>query len=260
MSIFSLTTTLVTIYLAVMRCLCVIRPLTFRGVLSPGKTTLIFLAFLAFALAIRLPLLALTDIRVSFNPRINLSRPAIWIHPARELVKDVTQTGLDIPLNITAEITLTICVIVMTRALKESSKFRSKLATSMPNNNGHPENERSRRRSSTTPNQKKSKTSDGANDDTQSGKLSKKDARVIKQLVFISLLFLCCNIPKLTRIVGDAAESEFSIFGRYRFLYSIVFTLQVVFEILNSSLNFFIYYKFNNKFRNSFDTFCVQQV
>ncbi|KAK3720932.1 hypothetical protein RRG08_047498 [Elysia crispata] len=116
------------------------------------------------------------------------------------------------------------------RALKASSRFRSKLASGKTSSNAH----------------------EAPSDESQPGKLTKKDTRVIKQLVFISGLFLCCNLPKLIRIVGDTAESEFSIYGRYRFLFSIVFTIQVLFEILNSSLNFFIYYKFNTRFRENF--------
>ena len=230
MSVFTMTTTLITTYLAVMRCLCVANPLIFRGSLSPGKTALLFSTFFAFSLVVRVPTLALTDIRVSFNPRINLSRPAMWTHPSRELVKDITWSGVDIPIPIAVEVTLTICVVVMARALKASSRFRSKLASGKTSSNAH----------------------EAPSDESQPGKLTKKDTRVIKQLVFISGLFLCCNLPKLIRIVGDTAESEFSIYGRYRFLFSIVFTIQVLFEILNSSLNFFIYYKFNTRFRENF--------
>ncbi|GFS27317.1 chemosensory receptor C [Elysia marginata] len=251
-SIFSMTTSLITTYLAVMRCLCVARPLTFRASLSPGKTALLFGAFFTFSLVVRVPTLALTDVKVIFNPRINASRPAMWSHPTRELVKDMTWSVVDIPIPLAAEVTLTICVIVMGRALKASANFRNKLASGMTSNSSDAHEKVDQ--SSSNPG--KEETNGAISEDAAPIKLSKKEARIIQQLVFISLLFLCCNIPKLIRIVIDSAEPEFSIRGRYRYLYGIVFTIQIIFEILNSSLNFFIYYKFNSRFKESCISFC----
>ncbi|KAK3771374.1 hypothetical protein RRG08_050425 [Elysia crispata] len=125
MSVFSVTTTLITIYLAMMRCLCVIFPLRFRDSISPAITALTFGMFFLVALSTRLPMLALMDIRPRFDPNTNLTRFTIWSHPDRQLVRDVTRSLVDFPLPVIAEVILTICVIVMVRALRASRKFRN---------------------------------------------------------------------------------------------------------------------------------------
>ena len=125
MSVFSVTTTLITIYLATMRCLSVIFPLRFRGSISPAITALTFGMFFLVSLSTRLPMLALMDIRPRFDPKTNVTRATQWYHPDRELVKDVIRSAVDIPLPVIAEVMLIICVVVMVRALRASRAFRN---------------------------------------------------------------------------------------------------------------------------------------
>ena len=260
MSLFGLTTTLITIHLAMMRCLCVLRPLKFRGSISPVKTALIFSTFFLLALVIRLPPVALMDIRPTFNPRTNITRPTRWYHPDREVIKDVLRTVVDIPVPVIAQVMLTVCVIVMTRALRQSRKFRNASGEDLKTTAENPSNDQriSHTSASGTPIEP-SVSSDFSNissapiattkAQSTSTKLNLKESRVVKQLVIISSTYIVCNLPKLVRTVGDTVEPEFKLSGRYRNLYDIASHIQFIADTLNSSVNLFIYLSFNARFR-----------
>ncbi|GFO36410.1 chemosensory receptor c [Plakobranchus ocellatus] len=237
MVIFGTTTTLITVYLAVMRCLCVVHPLAFRGSLSPRKAGVLFALFLAFSVATRIPIISSIGIRATFDLRWNVTRPGLWSQPNKEQVKDGIRSGVDVPLPIVAEVILTVCIIVMTNALRASTQFRnqsttSSIQTSGQAHTGHSELTRQEDDQSSKNGRAKSKG------------LSPKDARVVKQLVILSLLFIVCNIPKLARTLADALEPEFMLGRRYENFYEMSNQIHVLAETFNSTLNFF-----NTKFR-----------
>ncbi|GFN82640.1 chemosensory receptor c [Plakobranchus ocellatus] len=289
MSIFGISTTLITIYLAVMRCLCVLHPFRFRGAVSAGKTTFTLVIFFLLSLATRLPPLVLMDIRVQFDPRINLTRPKLWYHEDREFYKDLLRTIVDIPLPIFAEATLIVCVIIMARALRASSRFRSSVtASSATKTIGEAVTKKTKvsesdvkntdssvnRDSVTSASEAESKEDDGKSlpqtiysagnlatamtsepppkaiqNAGNVEKLSPKNARIVKQLITLSLIFIVCSLPKLCRILGDALESEYWMGGRYGKFYDISSHIQFLADTINSGVNFFIYYTFNTRFR-----------
>ncbi|GFN81112.1 chemosensory receptor c [Plakobranchus ocellatus] len=247
MIIFGIMTTLITIYLAVMRCLCVAQPLTFRGSLSPRKTCLLFAAFLVFGASTRLPIFSSGGVRATFDRRWNVSRPTLWSQPYQERLKDGVRIAVDVPLPVVAEVVLSICIIVMTNALRASSQFRSQNTT----DSGVSKSENHR----TGHKEEAGKQRPDRNSESLAGKskkLSPKDVRVIKQLVIISLVYILCNVPKLARTVGDALEPEFMLGRRFEHFYDIVTHIQLIVETVNSSVNFFIYLYFNTKFRQEF--------
>ncbi|RUS87220.1 hypothetical protein EGW08_005060 [Elysia chlorotica] len=257
MSVFGVTTTLITTYLAVARCLCVLMPLRFRRAFSPARTVVVTSLFLLVVLATRLPLFALMDIRPRFDPRTNVTRWTRWYHPDRELVKDVLRSAVDIPLPVVAEVTLTFCVIVMVRALRASRKFRDVSCADVKISSSEQRRFKykytSDRNSAPTPaskpDDKGRETTNPAGNTAHGCKLSAKEFRVVKQLVIISCTYMVCNLPKLVRILADSVEPEFKLSGRYRNLYDIASHVQFMADTANSGVNLFIYLAFNARFR-----------
>ncbi|GFO08591.1 chemosensory receptor a [Plakobranchus ocellatus] len=224
--LFTVTTILITIYLAVTRCLCVIRPLQFRNVITVRKTLIVVAAFSLFALANRIPILSLTGVTMAFDPRINATRPVTSMHPHREIIKDIVWAGVDMTICIGAQVILSVCVGIMLRGLKSAAEFRT--SASSAGNAGSDE--------------QKSKE-----------KLGTKDARIIKQLVLVSCIFIICNTPKLITYLGTAIQPEFNLTGQYRMFYQSMCSLFSVFDTINSSVNMFVYYIYNAKFKRVLD-------
>ncbi|GFN86115.1 chemosensory receptor c [Plakobranchus ocellatus] len=221
--IFNLCTILLTIYLAVARCLCVLYPLKFRSNITVRTTLLVSVTFIVSSFGIRLPLMTHGGVSLKFDPRINATRYRFWVHPNRETIKDMLWVSVDAPVCVGAQITLSVCIVMMAKVLKAATKFRS--GTSIANDS-------------------KSDQSKAKN------KLSPKDARIVKQLVLISSIFIICNTPKLITFLATTVEPNFDFGKQYQNFYQLSIAVVVVFDTINSSANILVYYFFNAKFRS----------
>ncbi|GFO36509.1 chemosensory receptor c [Plakobranchus ocellatus] len=190
LQIFNVTTIVITFYLALTRCLCVVRPLKFRNVVSVKKTLRVVAISFISALLTRVPIMGHTGISMTFDLRINATRPRMWIHPRREIIKDIVWAGFDMPLCIAAQITLPVCIFIMLKGLTSAAKFRTQ---AMVSNDSCP-----------------------AAQDAGKEKLNQKDIRVVQQMIFVSILFIVCNTPKLLTHIGTTVEPEFQI-GAWQF-------------------------------------------
>ena len=230
MTVFNMTTVLITIYLAVTRCLCVVRPLHFRNIISTGKTLAAVAAFFCLSLLTRTPVIAHMGMRVTFDPMFKASRPTLWLHPNREFVKDTIWAMFDMTLSVGAQVTLSVCVAIMARGLTEANKFRKSL-TATKTESAAQSSDICKTSNSSTP------------------KLNMKDARIIQQLVLISTIFITCNMIRLIRNFGTLTQPEFDMGARYEFVYHTTGLVTSIFDVINSTVNVFVYYTYNSKFK-----------
>ncbi|GFN86119.1 chemosensory receptor a [Plakobranchus ocellatus] len=220
--LFNLFTILLTVFLAVARCLCVMYPLKFQNIITVRKTLLVSAIFFVTSLGIRLPLITHGGVSLNFDPRINATRYTLWVHPNRETIKDMLWVCVDAPVCVGAQVAVSFCIVMMAKVLKAASKFRSR--TSIAN--------------------------DSKLDQSNSKqKFSPKDARIVKQLVLVSSIFIICNTPKVITFLATTVEPNFDLGGRYQKFYQISMAIVVTVDTINSSANIFVYYFFNSKFR-----------
>ncbi|GFN90200.1 chemosensory receptor c [Plakobranchus ocellatus] len=192
--IFHLITTFFTIYLTATRCLSVLHPIKFRNFITVRKTLLVSVIFFFLSVASRLPVTTHFGVSLNFDPRINTTRYILWVHPNREIIKDITWTFVDGLVCVGAQITLLVCVFVMVKVFSLANDFRSKasvVSDSDSNLNKSPQ------------------------------QLSTKDARIVKQLVLVSSIFIICNTPKLVTFLSTTIEPQFDLGGRFRYIYQI---------------------------------------
>ncbi|GFO13513.1 chemosensory receptor c [Plakobranchus ocellatus] len=187
--IFSLMTILLTIYLAVARCLCVMCPIKFRNIITVRKTVFVSSIFFLSSLGLRLPLMAYYGVSPRFDPRINATRYRLWVHADWSTITDALWDSVDAFVCLAAQVILTVSIAIMARVLGAAAEFRSK--ASLPN---------------------------GSNSDMSKSKnrLSTKDARIIKQLILVSSIFIICNTPKLVAYFVAAIEPDLLDVGNER--------------------------------------------
>ncbi|GFO13510.1 chemosensory receptor a [Plakobranchus ocellatus] len=221
--IFGLITILLTIYLAVARCLCVMYPLKFQNIITVRKTVFVSAMFFLSSFGIRIPLMAHYGVSYRFDPRINATRYRLSVHPNRRMITDAILDSVDTPAYLGAQVVLTVSIAIMARVLGAAAEFRS--TASLPN---------------------------GSNSDMNKSKnkLSTKDARIIKQLVLVSSIFIICNTPRIVTYCATSIEPEFAIGGRYQVLHRISLSTIGLFNTINSSVNIFVYFFYNSKFKN----------
>ncbi|GFO46666.1 chemosensory receptor c [Plakobranchus ocellatus] len=220
--VFNLFTILLTVYLAVARCLCVMYPLKFRNIITVRKTLLVSAIFIVTSLGIRLPLITHGGVSLNFDPRINATRYTFWMHPNRETIKDMLWISVDAPVCVGAQVVLSFCIVMMAKVLKAASKFRTKTSIANDSKLDHSNSKQ---------------------------KFSPKDARIVKQLVLVSSIFIICNTPKLITFLAATVEPNFDLGRRYQKFYQISMAIVVAVDTINSSANIFVYYFFNSKFR-----------
>lgn len=233
---------LTTTFLAVARSMCVVRPLQFKNTFTRKRAIIFMVMFAASAIAIYSPILANMGMSNKFDRLTNKSRPVWWGSPARESVKEAVWLFTEVILPLTTQITVVICVIIMTVSLKAASRFRQS-STAV-----------SRKvivKVTKTQNclDKEMATTGTAN--TVALKRNNKEVRVVQQVVFISVVYIVCSMPKLLISLVSMCEPDFAIGKRYTFLYMSLNGIRTHFEQLNSAVNLLIYYRYNTKFRST---------
>ncbi|CAG5124029.1 unnamed protein product [Candidula unifasciata] len=225
--------TLTTTFLAVARCMCVAKPLHFKHTFTVKRTVVIMTAFAIFAVAIYTPILANMGMVYRLDAKTNTSRPTLWLSPNRESTKNIVWTIIQIILPIATEFIVLVCIVIMINSLRAASKFRQASHITVCAND-----------SSCL--KGKTGSSNVANE-----KLSGKEIRVVKQVTLISLVYILCNTPKIMISIGGLVEQEFRIGKTYGYLYLCLNCFRMQFEILNASINTFVYYAFNTKFKTT---------
>ncbi|CAL1535205.1 unnamed protein product [Lymnaea stagnalis] len=84
-------------------------------------------------------------------------------------------------------------------------------------------------------------------------KSQRKEKKIVRQVLLITTVFIVCNTPQMVASIVGRVVPGVDLFGHNRNVYFLTYTVVNVFELFNSSFNFFIYYKFNTKFKEIVD-------
>ncbi|XP_059175066.1 uncharacterized protein LOC131955108 [Physella acuta] len=229
---------LVTTFLSIARCLSVASPVWFRQHVSRKNIVGTFMVVsCCFCLCTAVPVLVFMGISPAFDSRTNTTRPMLWISPIRKFVTNITWTLIGSVIPLAVQFILTLCVFVMTSYLKKSLQFRVMHAVVPANTN---------------PNGNISENTEVNTEVKEKFKFSGKELQIIKQLIIISIVFIVCNVPKISLNIAKFAVPEFITNGKFGKLYEILDIVRDTFQIINSSCNVFVYYNYNSKFRSMF--------
>ncbi|KAK3780078.1 hypothetical protein RRG08_046140 [Elysia crispata] len=89
-------------------------------------------------------------------------------------------------------------------------------------------------------------------------RMSAKDIQVIQSVVLVCIIFILSQLPFILYSTARFIEPEFSDKGRYVFLFRLCTTVSLTCSFLNASVNIFVYYTYNTKYRTAFlSIFCA---
>ncbi|XP_005099361.1 fMet-Leu-Phe receptor-like [Aplysia californica] len=238
-------TMLNTVFLALARCMCVVKPLHFKHAFTPMRSVVIIAVFNVFALVLYIPIFVHTGVTTEFSTDLNATRKVIWLSPDREKFKDgVLLISLTI-VPFSSQFIVTFCVILLSWSLRKASKFRF---TSSSASSGV---------TAAKQNGDNALDSSGPDEGKNPAKwrLTGKDLQVVRQVVLISTIFIVLNTPMvmlgLSGLLLAGFDASWSA-DRYVRLYYSGHFMRRVFEQVNSSVNIFIYYSYNTSFRTHF--------
>ncbi|GFR78835.1 chemosensory receptor A [Elysia marginata] len=220
--------TYISVSLGVMRCACVAMPLKFKLVFTKSRTIVWLLCLVVLAVMLRLPVLMVHSVGRRINPVTNVSAPYLQIKNRDAMYKVLDILNRGIIVNV-AYITMISCVCILSFKLYQSSKIRrpSSIAKG-PQGNGQT-------------------TSNRPHTVTQG--LSPKDLQVVKSVVLVCTIFVLAQLPNVILSTSRRISSAIDHGGRLVYLFAIFTSVNQTCTYLNASINIFVYYNYNSKYR-----------
>ena len=247
----------ISVFLAVVRCLCIAKPLLFKSMLTKSRTlTTLALLFLV-TLALRFPVLLVIRFIWTLNPQTNSTFLSTThasnfkeIYKANDIINRNTISWL-------AYLTVVACLVILVSKLQAASRFRRSLA-SVQNANDvtapvekMTDRKQGNLRPSTLPaasmNNKLSSKSN-----SWLGTMSARDLQVIQSVTMICAIFIISQVPFQVISTVRLLNPEFNEQGKEILVYGFASTISIAFTYLNASVNIFVHFNFNKRYREKF--------
>ena len=246
----------ISVFLAVVRCACVARPLRFKSMFTKTRTVTILCVLFLAALTLRIPVLSVFGLTWAINPKTNATYRSLSSAANKG---DIYKANDIINRNIISWLTYIIvlaCVILLSNKIRAASRFRRSLALQTASKNvevtknqtfGH----------GTVPHKRP-----GPNPSTldsqrvRSGQIEKrmstKDLQVIQSVTLICVIFILSQLPFQLISTVRLVDPEFTTSGEKDLVYGFATHISITCGYLNASVNILVHYSFNSKYREQF--------
>ncbi|GFO13017.1 chemosensory receptor a [Plakobranchus ocellatus] len=215
----------------VMRCACVAMPLRFKSVFTKSRTVTLVVVLFVFAVALRMPVITMFRLVWRINPATNTSTLRLRSSNRKSLhhINDLLNRN---SLPFISFIIMIACVIILTTKLYEATRVR---------------------RSHTAQSHKEISIrhpNDLKQYDAQ--RMSAKDIQVVQSVVLVCSIFIMSQLPFSVYSTARLIEPEFDDTGYYQHLFNAITAISYTCSFLNASVNIFVYYRYNSKYRAAF--------
>ena len=197
-------------------------PLKFKLIFTKTRTINWLLFLVLLAISLRIPLLTINRIAWKTDPKTNLSTPYLAAVNRASIIKasDILHRGFVINFSF---ITMVACVLVLTHNLYQASKIRRTF------------------------------TAKGApTSDQLSRGLSARDLQVVKSVVLVCSIFILAQVSYVVLSIVRLINPQFDDGSYLDSLFAIISQINNTFCYLNASVNIFVYYNYNSKFKSVF--------
>ncbi|XP_012938238.1 uncharacterized protein LOC101853556 [Aplysia californica] len=251
--------TILTMYLSLERCICVAIPFHVKGMFTRNRSIVVTMFITIFCLSCYAPAWATQSLKGKHSPIYNTSRLTLSLTSNRRNIDIFVDSFIGIVLPSVAQVVITICTVVMISVLNASASFKKKMANKTGGGNKNDKDLK----------QKKSKPANLSDSQWQTAKdvmtekssedvqqptdktLSSKEARVVKMVVLVALIFFVCNAPVLVTSYTRAFVTEMDIGKAYNNLYVTVYVGVYFSNSFNAWVNILVYYRCSSKFKET---------
>ena len=216
----------ISVFLGVTRCSCVAMPLHFKSTFTKRRTVVGIVCLFCLAVLFHLPVLTIFSIGWRNDPVKNVSIPVLVVSGRQTMVKinDLVNRNT---LPWISFITMISCVALLCFKLLQASKIRSLPASG---------------------DRAAAKTD-------HDNKLSPKDVHVVQSVVLVCSIFIIAQLPALLYSTVRVVNPDFDAEGRLDRLFGIFAYTSLTCSLLNATVNIFVYYNYNSKYRSVFRSF-----
>ncbi|GFR75735.1 chemosensory receptor C [Elysia marginata] len=251
----------VSVFLAVVRCACVAKPLLFKSMFTKARTLSILGSLFLLALVLRIPVLTVFRLTWIANPRTNATfRTVEYTENFMEIYKanDIANRNI---LSWLTYITMVVCVVILASKLRAASRLRHTLTaqtvhedirdTEISDMQAVPRSITNSTSSSLPPtiSETNNKTPHNSKD---LNKISSKDLQVIQSVTLICFIFIFSQLPYQAVSTVRLLDPEFNDVGSRVLLYGIMGHVSTTFSFINASINIVVLYNYNTKYREQF--------
>ncbi|XP_005089686.1 uncharacterized protein LOC101855154 [Aplysia californica] len=219
-SLFADWSMLITLFLSVQKCACVAVPLLFKHLFTARRCILLLICVFVAVVVWYAPILSSLRMVRAFDKSTNSTRlrgkRVAYFWSAYALWQPVNK----IVLPAVSLSGVSICVLILVTKLRQAIEFRQAATV---------ESQTSKNNSTKT-----------------------KEVRVIQAVVLVSTIFVVCYTPDIIRRLCEIAFPMFREKGPYNNIHTLVNQFHNVATLVNSSVNVFVYLKFNSRYRQLF--------
>ncbi|GFR98470.1 multitransmembrane protein [Elysia marginata] len=211
--------TFISLSLGVMRCACVAIPLKFKAVFTKSRTVKWVVFLVVLAVALRAPVLTIFRVTPRLDPATNTTHPYVSTVNIASMsrINDIVNRGFVIWFNYVVMVS---CVCLLSYKLYQASKIRRSCT-----NKTSPQSAQS---------------------------MSSTDVQVVKSVVLVCTIFILAQLPLLLVSLSRLLNMNFQAFGRLMGLFGLISNVALTCSLLNASVNIFVYYNFNSKYKAAF--------
>ncbi|CAL1534904.1 unnamed protein product, partial [Lymnaea stagnalis] len=266
--------TLLTLFLAVQKCCCVAMPIKFKNQFSRsrclavsvgiyGATMVTFIPFTVSAL----PLQPGFDIATN-STRLVFCFSPFFLNQVFPVLKGISY----ISIPIVSEFTVLLCTILLTVKLNQSLRFRNRAHTatttvlkdeifstkthlspieSIPDVLLKSREDQPMENVSHRPSNEVKET---IRRKTNKSRAFKKELRLTQAVNVVAFIFVVLNSPNIGIFFTSLVLPQFSGIGKYGNTYAVCLEINDLLNVINMSVNLFVYLKFNSRFKQTFVT------
>ncbi|GFS09407.1 chemosensory receptor A [Elysia marginata] len=218
--------TYISVFLAVTRCACVAMPLKFKHVFTKSRTLKWVMLLVLIAVSLRLPVLTINRISRRTDPETNMTSLYLKHVNNDEMsrINDILNRGSFIYVSY---VTMVTCVVIIMVKLRQAAKIRQSCTENST--------------------QSRAQTSDKP---APLG-LSSKDLQVVKSVALVCTIFILLQLPFVLVSTIRLIIPEFNDNQPLKYLFGIFSRINGTCACLNASINIFVYYNYNSKFRST---------
>ncbi|KAK6979716.1 cysteinyl leukotriene receptor 1 [Biomphalaria glabrata] len=202
----------ITAFITFERCLCIAVPLKVKQIITPKRTIYVIIVIFIFTFLGMSPFMIANRIGPTFSPILNRTIYARIFNDNGLFVENFALM-FNVASQFGAFIVDVLSTIVIAHLLTVKSKWRAEAASAKEG-------------------------------------LSFRDKKVVKMVVLISAIFICCLLPScLNFFLGVVLAPDYTLRGVQQNLFLVVWSAVLTLEAINSSVTIFVYYNMSSKYK-----------
>ncbi|XP_012940078.1 platelet-activating factor receptor-like [Aplysia californica] len=203
----------ITAFVTFERCLCIALPLKVKTIITPRNTVIVILGIYVTMIVSVAPVYYAIGLGPKYFPQLNATKIGLVY-----ISNGVSIENVSLSINAFSQLfsffaTIT-CTIILVHNLLLKSKWRQSSSSAV-----------------------------------QQKSFSKRDAKVVKMIVFISSVFIACYLPSAVNFIATVIFDEYGVLGRYQNMFVLTWVIFLCLVATNSTVNIFVYYNMSSKFR-----------